>query len=93
MALTVNFDKKPMLPMISNAINQIFHEPVDPFWSGRVMDLLFDGIDVDCSSTNFETMAICTVLGSGEVQAIRVIDDKLYKFSMIGGVSYYHIPI
>lgn len=88
MALAVNVDKKPMLPIISKAINQIFHDPVDPFWSGRVMDLLFDGIDVDCSSASFEAMATCSVLGSGEVQAIRVINDDLYKFSMIGGVSY-----
>lgn len=87
MALAVNVDKKPMLPFISNAINQIFHEPIDPFWTGRAMDLLFDGIDVDCSSGNFEAKATCSVLGSGEEQAIRKVNDKLFKFSMIGGVS------
>lgn len=89
MALAVNIDKKPMLPVAANAINQIFHDPVDPFWTGRVMDLLFDGVDVDCSSSHFEAQATCSVLGSGDVQAIRVIDEKLLKFSMLGGVSYH----
>lgn len=88
MALAVNVDKKPMLSMISNAINKIFHDPIDPFWTGRVMDLLFDGINVDCSSENFDAKATCSVLGSGEVQAIRVINNELFKFSMLRGVSY-----
>lgn len=87
MALAVNIDKKPMLPVAAKAIDQIFHEPVDPFWTGRVMDLLFDGVDVDCSSSHFEAKATCSVLGNGDVQAIRIISEDLLKFSMLGGVS------
>lgn len=89
MALAVNIDKKPMLPVVANAINQIFHDPVDPFFTGRVMDLLFDGVDIDCSSSHFEAQATCSVLGSGDVQAIRIINEELLRFSMLGGVSYH----
>lgn len=46
--LTINIDKKPMLPLISKSVDQVFHEPVDIFWQGKVMDILFDGIPVDC---------------------------------------------
>lgn len=87
MALAVNVDKKPMLPVVANAIKGIFHEPTTPFWTGRVMDLLFDGFDVDCSSQEFAAQATCSVLGSGDVQAIKIISEDLLKFSMLGGVS------
>lgn len=44
MLLTVNVDKKPMLPMIANAINLLFNDPKDMYWRGRVMDLLFGNV-------------------------------------------------
>ena len=91
MALTLNVDKKPMLNMASNAINQMFHNPVDPFWSGRVMDLLFDGIDIDCSSKEFAAKATCSVLGSGEVKSIKIINEEHLKVSLMGGVSFFFI--
>lgn len=87
MGLAVNVDKKPLLPVIAKGIKDIFHDPVTPFWTGRVMDLLFDGFEIDCSSQNFEAQAICSQLGSGDVQAIKIIREDLFKFSMLGGVS------
>lgn len=44
MLLSVNVDKKPMLPMIASAINLLFDNPKDMYWTGRVMDLLFGNI-------------------------------------------------
>lgn len=87
-ALSVNVDRQPMLPLASNAINHIFHNPVDPFWTGRAMDLLFDGIPIDCSSTDFNAKAVCSVFESGESQAIQPVDDDTFKFSFFGGVSF-----
>lgn len=46
MALTINVNRKPLLPMVSDAIKIMF-KPTTPFWSGRAMDLLFNGINFD----------------------------------------------
>lgn len=88
MALATNVDKKPMLPFVDKAINGIFHDPTDPFWTGRVMDYLFDGIEIDCTSEEFEAKATCSVFGSGDVKAVQPTDEEnVYKFSIFGAVS------
>lgn len=86
MALAVNVDKKPMLPVIVSAVNHLFHNPADAFWTGRVMDLLYDGIPIDCSSDDFNAAAVCSIFESGDVSAIRRVDDTTYKFSFFAGV-------
>lgn len=88
MSLSVNVDKKPMLPVVAQAIDEIFHQPTDPFWTGHFMDLFFDGIDIDCTSEAFEAKATCAIFGSGDVKAIKPGDkENFYKFSFFGGVS------
>lgn len=88
MALAVNVDKQPMLPLIVKAIDLLFHEPKDMFWTGRVMDILFDGIPIDCSSSEFAATAACSVFQSGDVKAVRPIDDEHYAFSLFAGVRF-----
>lgn len=43
LALTVNVDRQGLLRMISEVIETMF-KPTSPFWTGRAMDLFFDGI-------------------------------------------------
>lgn len=86
--LTTNVDKKPMLPIIVKAVDSLFHNPTDVFWTGRVLDVLFDGIPVDCSGEEFQAKAVCSVFQSGEVKAARVFNDTHYMFSLFGGVSF-----
>lgn len=87
MALAVNVDKKPMLPLVNGAINGIFHHPKHPFWTGRVMDYLFDGIEIDCTSEDFEAKATCSIFETGEVKAVQPLRENFYKFSLFGAVS------
>lgn len=87
MPLAINVDKKPMLSMAAEAIQAIFKNPATPFWTGRVMDLLFDGFDIDCSSTDFAAQGTCAVLASGDVQGVRVINETSLKLSLMGGVG------
>lgn len=47
---------------MSRVINAIFKEPTHPFWTGRVMDLLFDGIDIDCTTKDFMASTTCDIL-------------------------------
>ncbi|XP_031624944.1 sensory neuron membrane protein 1-like [Contarinia nasturtii] len=84
MFMTLNVDKKPMIPMTATAIDAIFHNPKDMFWTGRVMDVLFDGIPIDCSTAD-ETMAakaVCGVFSSGAVAAVQPHNDTFFKFSL-----------
>lgn len=43
LALTVNVNRQGLLRMISEVIETMF-KPTTPFWTGRAMDLFFDGI-------------------------------------------------
>lgn len=86
MVLGVNVDKKPLLPTIQDAINELFHNPTDAFWTGRAMDLLFDGITVDCRSQHAAAQGICSQFATGDVKIVRV-DEFTYKFSLFGAVS------
>lgn len=87
MLLALNIDKKPMLPGIASAINDLFNNPTDPFFTGRIMDILYDGIPINCTSEEFNTVALCTMFSTGAQQAVRKVDDKHYAFSLFGGVS------
>lgn len=91
MALAVNVDKQAMLPAIAGAVNELFHHPADAFWTGRVMDILFDGILIDCSSEDFNAVAVCSQFATGEMKAVRQVDEKTYAFSLFGGVSIINI--
>lgn len=89
MLMALNVDKKPMIPMVSAAIDTIFHEPKDMFWTGKVMDILFRGIPVDCSNTDdFQAKAVCGVLESGEVKAVQPHNDTHFSFSLFQAVSF-----
>lgn len=87
MLMAVNVDKKPMVGLVAKAINEMFHHPKDMFWTGRVMDVLFDGIPIDCSSETFEAKAACSVFQSGEVAAIKPVNDTHFSFSLFAAVS------
>lgn len=85
MLLAVNVDKKPFLSMIEGAIKELFHNPADAFYTGRVMDLLYNGVGVDCSSDDSTVMAIC--LEFQNQNAFKKIDDHHFSFSLFAGVS------
>lgn len=81
--LATNVDKAPLLPMVEGATKNLFHDPADAFFTGRVMDLLFDGVSVDCSSDDPTTVGICVSLE----EKMPEIDDHHLAFSLFGAVS------
>lgn len=89
MGLAVNVDRKGMIPLVAAAINEIFHHPKDAFWTGRAMDIMFDGLPMDCSSEDFNSKAVCSLFEAGESQQVEPMGDDQYKFSIMGGVSAF----
>lgn len=67
------------------ALTQIF-KPTSPFLTARAMDILFDGVGIDCSSEQFEARSLCSVM-EGE-KAIKVVNETYLLFSILGGVSF-----
>lgn len=82
--MAVNVDKQPMLPTVAEVINNMFHNPADAFYTGKAMDILFNGVPIDCSADHKVTAAIC--LSFEDNKSMRKIDDKTYAFSLFGGV-------
>lgn len=83
--LAANVDKPVMLPRIENGIKNLFHNPSDAFYTGRVMDILFNGLQVDCTNKETFTAAICGNLEDQPLQ-VRRIDKNHLKFSLFGNV-------
>lgn len=75
-----------MIPLVKQAMNDLFHNPADAFWTGSPMDIFFNGIMMDCSSDNFNTRAICSVFETGEQPQIQKVNDETFKFSLFGAV-------
>lgn len=86
MLLATNIDKKPLLPSVANAINNLFQNPADAFFTGRIMDLLYDGVPIDCTAEDdLTTKGMCTAFDG--MQPIRKIDNQHFAFSLFAGVS------
>ena len=49
------------------------------------MDLLFNGVDIDCSSQAFGAKAVCTAFDDAD--QLERIDDDTFRFSFFASVS------
>lgn len=83
--LATNVDKKPMMPMVIRGMKSLFNDPPDVFFTGRAMDLLFDGVLIDCTKTDQVAKALC--LNFEKENAFKAQDDGQLKFSLFQGVS------
>ncbi|KAG5683890.1 hypothetical protein PVAND_013150 [Polypedilum vanderplanki] len=75
-------------PLLGTVIEGMFEllKPKMPFLTGRLMDILFDGVLIDCSSPeSFGAKAICSQL-RGE-KNVRVHNDTHLAFSIFGGAN------
>lgn len=80
-----------MLPIIAKAVDLLFDQPQTIFWTGKAMDIMFNGIHFDCSSTDFNAKAVCAVFQAGEVQSVWPVDEPPmhFKFAIFGGVRAF----
>lgn len=89
MLLAINVDRADVLPFITNAINGLFRNPEDAFYTGSARDLLFDGVVLDCSSDVYEVAAVCSELDSDEYAQVKRINETTFQFSLLGNVSMF----
>lgn len=83
MVLAVNREKPGMLGLLSKALKVIFRNPENVFVTATVREILFDGLFINCSVTDFGAKAVCTQLKSQAKDLERVGEDG-FLFSFFG---------
>lgn len=86
--LSVNAEYRQFMHVAVAAIREIFHTPSDAFWTGRAMDLLFNGIEIDCSTKSPLARLVCAEFHSGERKQFKPINDVTFAFSLFDGVCF-----
>lgn len=72
--------------MAIQGMNELL-KPETPFLTASIMDILFDGIPLNCSAPElFSAKAICSQL-RGE-KNVRIYNETHLAFSVFGGVSF-----
>lgn len=84
--LAVHFEYRQFLHVAKAAIKELFHEPTDVFWTGRVMDVLFNGIEIDCDVSTTYAKIACEEIQDRQPDKFKPLDNGKYLFSMFGGV-------
>lgn len=77
-------DFAPLLDLATKAMDQIFHVKT-PFLTASVMDILFNGIGIDCNHTEFEAISFCEKI-KAEAKGLKIVNDTYIEFSVLGGV-------
>ncbi|BES93073.1 Sensory neuron membrane protein 1 [Nesidiocoris tenuis] len=83
MVMTVEREKPGALPMLAKALPALFNNLSTPFITARAMDILFDGIPINCSSKEFGPKAVCTMIAANPKGLIKA-SPELYLFSFFG---------
>lgn len=85
--LAFNIDRRDLLKTVETALNEVLHNPQDIFYTGRLWDLMYDGIILDCSSDSFETTAACSLFEDDDLREIKRINETAFSFSLFGNVN------
>lgn len=77
--------KPAMLSLVSKAANVIYRNPTSVFLTARVKDILWDGVVINCTVTDFAAKAVCTQLKT-EAKELKHIGDNDLSFALLGPV-------
>lgn len=78
-----------MLNFVSKGLKALYGDHTI-FTQAPAMNILFDGIDLNCATTDFNAKAICTAI-EGEAKSIEILDDHIFRLSLFGMVTSYEI--
>ncbi|XP_011635608.1 sensory neuron membrane protein 1-like isoform X1 [Pogonomyrmex barbatus] len=84
-------EKPAAIPVVGKAVNSIFHKPESLFVTAKAKDILFDGLPVDCTVTDFAGSAVCNLLKT-EAKDLVPDGENRYKFSLFGGKNGTVVP-
>nr|QZH55093.1 sensory neuron membrane protein 1 [Achelura yunnanensis] len=84
MITLITRDKPAMLNVLGKALNGIFDDPQDMFFRVRALDVLFDGVNINCARTEFAPKAVCTALKKEANSGLKVLENNQFSFSLFG---------
>lgn len=76
-----------MLSLVSKALASIFRNPESAFLTAKVNDILFNGLLINCTVTDFAAKAVCTQL-KAEAEGLKFQTETEYLFSLLGPVFF-----
>ncbi|XP_046745518.1 sensory neuron membrane protein 1-like [Diprion similis] len=80
--ITMN-EKPQMINIAAKAADSIYRKPTSIFMKARAMDIMFDGITIDCTVKDFAGAAVCSLLKT-DTRNLHVVGENMYKFSLFG---------
>lgn len=84
-------DAPALLPIINQAISPLFDDPQSVYFTGKVKDILFDGMKIKCNITKFPAKAVCTQMKS-QIPGLKESSVKdIYLFSLLGTVRIWQL--
>lgn len=86
MATVISKDKPGLMSMLDKALNTIFDHPTNVFMKVRALDILFEGMMINCDRTEFAPKAVCTALKK-EATGLIAEPNNQFRFSLFGSVS------
>uniref|UniRef100_T1GSC9 Sensory neuron membrane protein 1 n=1 Tax=Megaselia scalaris TaxID=36166 RepID=T1GSC9_MEGSC len=84
-ALAVKKDKEALLEMVSAGLKIIFGGKA--YLTDTFLNIFFKGFFVDCSSQEFEAVAICSAFYMGEVKQATQVNATHFLLSFMGTVN------
>nr|AXU25116.1 sensory neuron membrane protein 1-1 [Cyrtorhinus lividipennis] len=83
MVMTVEQTKPGALPMLAKALPPLLNNISTPFVTARAMDIMFDGIPINCSSKEFGPKTVCTLINADPKGLVKK-SPELFLFSFFG---------
>ena len=82
--------KKQTLPFFckDKAVNSIFKSPPSIFFKIKAMDMMFNGLPIDCTVTDTAGSGVCSLIREN-ADALQSDGPDLYRFSLFGAVSNF----
>lgn len=88
MVYTVEREKPAALGLLAKGIKFLFNNPTTPFLTAKARDILFDGVPINCTSKDFATSAICSMIRMNPA-GLKPDGDDIFLFSFFGMVRVF----
>ncbi|XP_023315904.1 sensory neuron membrane protein 1-like isoform X1 [Trichogramma pretiosum] len=77
-------ERPKAMPIINKAVNSVFRNPTSLFVRVKAMDMMFNGLPIDCNVTDFAGSAVCSLLREKAEGTLQIDGPDQYRFSLLG---------
>lgn len=71
-----------MLSFVTHGMDLIFNNPKSAFLTAKAWDILYDGVPINCSETEFAAKVICSALQSEMKDSVEIVNKTELRLSM-----------